>query len=258
MIDAHVHIESSLCTAPLCDSTPGAWRHHRRHRPHEIANVAGVAGLRYMAAAARDLPLRVLIMAPSCVPATHMETSGATLTAANLAPLLADGTVHGLAEVMNFPGVVQGDATVLAKLAAFAGRPRDGHAPALRDKALNAYVAAGIGSEHECTTVAEAQEKLARGLYIFIREATMPTICIRCCLWSHRITAAASAFAPMTASPAICLTRAVSTTWCVRLLPLALTPSLPCAWRRSIPPSGLACLIGAPLPRSRGRSGHCR
>lgn len=173
LIDAHVHIESSLCTPPhfatalLAHGVTTAVTD-----PHEIANVAGVAGLRYMAAAARDLPLRVLIMAPSCVPATHMETSGATLTAADLAPLLADGTVHGLAEVMNFPGVVQGDATVLAKLAAFAGRPRDGHAPALRDKALNAYVAAGIGSEHECTTVAEAQEKLARGLYIFIREAT--------------------------------------------------------------------------------------
>jgi len=101
-----------------------------------------------------------------------METNGATLTAADLAALLADGTVHGLAEVMNFPGVIHGDPAVLAKLAAFAGRPRDGHAPAMRDKRLNAYVAAGIGSEHECTTVAEAAEKLARGLYIFIREAT--------------------------------------------------------------------------------------
>lgn len=173
LIDAHVHIESSLCTPPhfatalLAHGVTTAVTD-----PHEIANVAGVAGLRYMAAAAQDLPLRILIMAPSCVPATHMETNGAILTAEDLAPLLADGTVYGLAEVMNFPGVVQGDATVLAKLAAFAGRPRDGHAPALRDKALNAYVAAGIGSEHECTTVEEAQEKLARGLYIFIREAT--------------------------------------------------------------------------------------
>lgn len=173
LIDAHAHIESSLCTPPHFAT---ALLPHGVTTvitdPHEIANVAGVAGIRYMAAAARSLPLRVLIMAPSCVPATHMETNGATLTAADLAPLLADGTVLGLAEVMNFPGVIQGDPAVLAKLAAFGGRPRDGHAPALRDKRLNAYVAAGIGSEHECTTVAESQEKLARGLYIFIREAT--------------------------------------------------------------------------------------
>lgn len=173
LIDAHVHIESSLCTPPHFAT---ALLPHGVTSvvtdPHEIANVAGVAGIRYMAAAARGLPLRVAIMAPSCVPATHMETNGATLTAADLAPLLADGTVHGLAEVMNFPGVVQGEASLLAKLAAFGGRPRDGHAPALRGKTLNAYVAAGIGSEHECTTVAEAQEKLARGLYILIREAT--------------------------------------------------------------------------------------
>lgn len=173
LIDAHVHIESSLCTPPnFAAALLPRGVTTVITDPHEIANVAGAAGIRYMAAAARPLPLRVSIMAPSCVPATHMETSGATLTAADLAPLLADGTVHGLAEVMNFPGVIHGDPTVLAKLAAFGGRPRDGHAPALRDKTLNAYVAAGIGSEHECTTVAEAQEKLARGLYIFIREAT--------------------------------------------------------------------------------------
>ncbi len=173
LIDAHVHIESSLCipmqfaravlprgvTTVVID-------------PHEIANVAGMAGLRFMAQNSAALPLSVVIMASSCVPATHMETNGATLTATELAQLLAEGTVHGLAEVMNFPGVVYGDADVLAKIAAFEGRPRDGHAPALTGKMLNAYVAAGVGSEHECTTVEEAQEKLARGLYILIREAT--------------------------------------------------------------------------------------
>lgn len=173
LIDAHVHIESSLCTPP---QFARAIVPHGVTTivtdPHEIANVAGVPGIRYMAAASRGLPLGVFLMAPSCVPATHMETNGATLTAADLLPLLQDGTVHGLAEVMNFPGVVQGDAEMLAKLAAFASRPRDGHAPALRNQALNAYVTAGIGSEHECTTVEEAAEKLARGLYILIREAT--------------------------------------------------------------------------------------
>ncbi len=140
--------------------------------PHEIANVAGLAGVRFMAESSRDLPLHVVIMAPSCVPATGMETNGATLTADDLAALLAEGTVHGLAEMMNFPGVVAGADDVMAKITAFRGRPIDGHAPALRGKALTAYVAAGIGSEHECTTVDEAAEKLARGLYILIREAT--------------------------------------------------------------------------------------
>ena len=173
LIDAHVHIESSLCIPP-----------HFAHAvlprgvttvvtdPHEIANVSGLAGIRFMAQSSRALPLNVVVMAPSCVPATHMETNGATLEAPELAQLLAEGTVYGLAEVMNFPGTVQGDPGVLAKLEAFAGRPRDGHAPGLTGAALNAYAAAGIGSEHECTTVPEAEEKLARGFYVFIREAT--------------------------------------------------------------------------------------
>lgn len=173
LIDAHVHIESSLCTPP---QFARAVLPHGVTTvvadPHEIANVAGVEGLRFMAQSSVGLPLSVVVMASSCVPATHMETNGATLDAAQLAHLLDEGTVYGLAEVMNFPGVVNGDPAMLAKLAAFAGRPRDGHAPALTGKQLNAYVAAGIGSEHECTTVAEAREKLARGLYILIREAT--------------------------------------------------------------------------------------
>jgi adenine deaminase len=140
--------------------------------PHEIANVAGVGGIRYMAAACRDLPLGVLIMAPSCVPATNMESNGAHLAAEDLAPLLAEGIVYGLAELMNYPGLTYGDPAVLAKVAAFRGRPIDGHAPRWLGKALNAYVAAGVGTEHECTTVAEAAEKLSRGLYILIRQAT--------------------------------------------------------------------------------------
>jgi adenine deaminase len=173
LIDAHVHIESSLCVPPqfaaaviprgvTCVVTD----------PHEIANVAGAAGVRFMHEASRNLPLHVVIMAPSCAPATHMETSGATLAADDLSQLLADGVVHGLAEVMNFPGVIHGDPTVLAKLAAFRGHPLDGHLPRITGHALNAYVAAGIGSEHECVSIEEAAEKLSRGLYIFIREAT--------------------------------------------------------------------------------------
>lgn len=173
LIDAHVHIESSLClpaqfaaaVVPRGVTTVVA-------DPHEIANVAGVDGVRYMAECSRGLPLQVVLMAPSAVPATHMETSGASLSAEDLAALLEEGTVHGLAELMNFPGVVYGDPDVLAKVAAFGGRPLDGHAPALSGPALNAYAAAGAGSDHECATVAEATEKLARGFYILIRKAT--------------------------------------------------------------------------------------
>ena len=173
LIDAHVHIESSLClpaqfaaaVVPRGVTTVAA-------DPHEIANVAGVDGVRYMAECSRALPLEVVLMAPSAVPASHMETSGASLSAKDLAALLEEGTVHGLAELMNFPGVVYGDPDVLAKIAAFGGQPLDGHAPELSGQALNAYAAAGAGSDHECATVAEAAEKLARGFYILIREAT--------------------------------------------------------------------------------------
>ena len=173
LIDAHVHIESSLClpaqfaaaVVPRGVTTVVA-------DPHEIANVAGVGGVRFMAECSQDIALQVVLMAPSAVPATHMETSGATLSAEDLALLLEEGTVHGLAELMNFPGTVHSDPDVLAKIAAFRGQPVDGHAPALSGQALNAYAAAGAGSDHECATVAEAAEKLARGFYVLIREAT--------------------------------------------------------------------------------------
>ncbi len=173
LIDAHVHIESSLClpsqyaaaVVPRGVTTVAA-------DPHEIANVAGVDGVRFMAECSKALPLQVVLMAPSAVPATHMETSGAVLSAEDLAGLLEEGTVHGLAELMNFPGTIQGDPEVLAKIETFSGRPRDGHAPALSGQPLNAYAAAGPGSDHECATVEEAAEKLARGLYVLIREAT--------------------------------------------------------------------------------------
>ncbi|RLT43460.1 MAG: adenine deaminase [Chloroflexi bacterium] len=173
LIDAHVHIESSLCIpAQFAAAVLPCGVTSAVIDPHEIANVAGLAGVRFMAASCRGLPLRVAVMAPSAVPATPMETSGARLDADDLATLLAEGSVHGLAELMNFPGVVNGDADVLAKIAVFAGRPRDGHAPALSGHRLNAYAAAGVQTEHECTTVEEAAEKLARGFYVLIREAT--------------------------------------------------------------------------------------
>ncbi len=121
---------------------------------------------------AKHGPINIFVMASSCVPATDMETSGARLEAEDLAPLLDDDWVLGLAEMMNYPGVIDGDEGVLDKLDLFAALVLDGHAPPSVGKALNAYVAAGIGSDHECTTVEEAREKLRLGLTIFIREGT--------------------------------------------------------------------------------------
>ena len=174
-IDAHVHIESSLCvprefaravlqrgvTAVVAD-------------PHEITNVAGRAGIAFMLEDARDLALEVIVNLPSCVPATPMATAGATLGPEIVEQLFRELDVHGLAEVMNFPGAIAGDAAVLAKIDAARRRrrPIDGHAPGVRGQPLNAYVAVGIGSDHECTDIDEAREKLRRGLYVLIREAT--------------------------------------------------------------------------------------
>ncbi|HNS52490.1 MAG TPA: adenine deaminase [Anaerolineae bacterium] len=172
-IDAHVHLESSMVqpaefaravmphgtTSVVCD-------------PHEIANVLGVDGVLYILKASRRLYLSVYVMAPSCVPATAMETSGAEVTASNIARLLRSRRVLGLAEVMNYPGVLYRVPEVLAKLGAAAGRPVDGHAPGLSGRDLNAYVAAGIRSDHECTGLEEAREKLRLGMHIFAREGT--------------------------------------------------------------------------------------
>ncbi|NWG17052.1 MAG: adenine deaminase [Chloroflexi bacterium] len=172
-IDAHVHIESSLCTPP--EFARAVLVHGVTTvvtDPHEIANVLGLEGIRFMLERAKHGPLNMYVMASSCVPATHMETSGARLEAEDLEQLLGHQWVLGLAEVMNYPGVVQSDEGMLDKIVLFRHKVLDGHCPALTGQALNAYVASGIGSEHECTTVAEAQEKLRLGLTIFIREGT--------------------------------------------------------------------------------------
>ncbi|MBV8780570.1 MAG: adenine deaminase [Phycisphaerae bacterium] len=173
LVDAHVHIESSLCIpSQFAPAVAARGITSVVADPHEIANVAGLSGIRFMADDARDLPLRIVTMAPSCVPATSMSGSGAALSAADLVSLLESRIVHGLAEVMNFPGVIGGDPAVLEKLAAFPHQPIDGHCPSAAGRALNAYVASGIGSDHECVSIDEAREKLSRGLYILIREAT--------------------------------------------------------------------------------------
>jgi adenine deaminase len=172
-IDAHVHIESSLVPpAEFARAVVPRGTTTVITDPHEIANVLGLEGIRFMFESAKDGPLSMFVMAPSCVPATAMETSGATLRSYDLATLKSDPWVLGLAEVMNFPGVVHGDAEMMEKLKVFEGSAVDGHCPALTGKDLAAYVAAGIESDHECTTVEEAEEKLRLGLMIFIREAT--------------------------------------------------------------------------------------
>jgi adenine deaminase len=173
LIDGHVHLESSLvlpgefarAVLPHGTTTVVA-------DPHEIANVSGLAGIRFMLEASEAIGLEVVLMASSCVPASPLETAGAELTADDLEGLAHHPRVLGLAEVMNFPGVVFGDPAVLAKLERFRGRVIDGHAPGLSGPSLDAYLCAGIGSDHECTRLEEAREKLAKGMRIMIREGS--------------------------------------------------------------------------------------
>ncbi len=173
LIDAHVHIESSLCTPPeFAKAVLVRGVTSVITDPHEIANVLGLEGIRFMLNAAKYNPLSMYVMASSCVPATHMETSGAALEAEDLSVLLNNKWVLGLAEMMNYPGVVFGNSNVLSKISMWSDKVVDGHCPALTGKQLNAYRAAGILSDHECTTVEEAREKLRAGMVIFIREAT--------------------------------------------------------------------------------------
>src|SRR5580693_2756754 len=173
LIDGHFHVESSLLTAPefaraVVPHGTGALVID----PHEYANVLGLDGIRYVLESTKNLPLDFFIMLPSCVPATHLETAGARLTADDLALMIADERVAGVAELMNFPGVYLGDKRELAKIEAGKGKAIDGHAPGLRGKNLNAYVLAGVRSDHESITVPEAREKLRLGMHILLREGS--------------------------------------------------------------------------------------
>lgn len=173
-IDTHLHVESSLvtphefdrCVTPrgvttaICD-------------PHEIANVCGIKGIRYFLDAASQLVMDLRVQLSSCVPSTHMETTGARLQAADLVPFMDHPKVIGLAEFMNYPGVLMKDAGCLEKLEAFQGRHIDGHAPLLRGNDLNGYIAAGIRTEHEATTHDEGLEKLRKGMRVLIREGSV-------------------------------------------------------------------------------------
>ena len=173
-IDTHCHVESSLITpaefdrcvlahgvtTAVCD-------------PHEVGNVLGIDGVQYFLDSALAAAMDLRIQLPSCVPATELETSGARLEIDDLKPLAGHPKVLGLAEFMNVPGLLRGDPACLAKLAAFQGRPIDGHSPLLSGYNLNGYLSAGVRTDHEVTNLREAREKLAKGMNVLIREGSV-------------------------------------------------------------------------------------
>jgi adenine deaminase len=174
-IEGHIHIESSLLTPEgFAEVVVPRGTTAVVADPHEIANVLGLEGVRYMLRASRDLPLDCHFMAPSCVPATGLETSGASLGLAAIAELLEDERVLGLAEVMDYRGVIHGKREILEKIALARSRGKhvDGHAPGLTGEKLAAYVSAGIESDHESSTLDEAREKLRLGMRLMIREGS--------------------------------------------------------------------------------------
>jgi adenine deaminase len=172
-IDSHVHIESSLMTPARFQesvlprgTTTAFWD------PHEVANVLGHVGVRWAIESCRNLLMDIFVLVPSCVPATHMETSGATLTAQDLLEYRSEAGVLGLAEFMNVPGVLLGDSEAAQKLSDYRASIRDGHSPMLRGRDLNAYLCAGIQGCHECTSLEEAREKIRKGMHVLIREGS--------------------------------------------------------------------------------------
>ena len=173
LIDGHLHIESSMLTP---SNIAAALVVHGTTAivadPHEIANVLGLDGINYMLEDSCFLPFDIFFTAPSCVPATHLETSGATLQASDLKGLLDEPRVLGLAEMMNFPGVLMGDDQVLEKIILFRNHVLDGHCPMLSGYDLQAYLSVGIGSDHESTDRREALEKMENGMMLMIREGT--------------------------------------------------------------------------------------
>ena len=175
LVDGHIHIESSMLCGPAFEQ---AVLPHGTTAvvtdPHEISNVAGTAGLDFMLETTKDLALSVYFMLPSCVPATGLDESGAVLEAEQLRPYYQQPRVLGLAELMNSYGTVRADEKILQKICdcTAAGKRIDGHAPFLSGEELNAYIAAGVQSDHECSELHEAMEKLRRGQYIMVREGT--------------------------------------------------------------------------------------
>lgn len=172
-IDGHVHIESSMVSPyqfskqilPRGTTTIIA-------DPHEIANVSGLAGIEYILDATENIVLDAYVMLPSCVPATEYETSGAVLKAKDLEKLISHPRVLGLGELMDFVGTINGSPDIIDKIEIAKGKIIDGHGPLIKDKELNGYVAAGVKTEHECSTLEEMKDRLRRGMYVQIREGT--------------------------------------------------------------------------------------
>lgn len=175
LIDSHVHIESSMCTpeaygslvVPLGTTCVIA-------DPHEICNVKGIAGLRFMMNSSERTPLKVKFMAPSCVPATDFEDSGAVLDSEKIEELIGEPKILGLGEMMNSTGVINCCEEVLEKITSAMNKNKliDGHGPMLKDKALNAYRVSGVVTDHECSTPEEVEDRLKRGMYVFLREGS--------------------------------------------------------------------------------------
>ena len=173
LIDGHFHVESTMVTVPefaraVVPHGTGAMVID----PHEFTNVLGKEGIRYVLESSKGLSIDFFIMLPSCIPATHLETSGARLHASDLAEMINDERIAGVAELMNYPGVFLGMESELAKIRAGKGKLIDGHAPGLRGKSLNAYALAGIRSDHESTELEEAREKLRLGMHLLVREGS--------------------------------------------------------------------------------------
>jgi len=174
-MDAHVHIESSLLSpsqyarivVPRGTTSVAA-------DPHEIVNVLGYDGMNYMLRSSENLPLDVYLTVPSCVPATHFDSAGAALFASDMHQFAREDRVLGLGEVMNFPGVLTAETTLMDKIALFKGSGKiiEGHSPGLRGRDLSAYIAAGIFSDHEATDAEEAAEKVSKGMWVMIREGS--------------------------------------------------------------------------------------
>jgi len=192
---------------------------------HEIANVCGLEGMRYVLDCAHRLPLDLFLMAPSCVPATHLETSGASISPEEIRQILRWRETIGLGEVMNFPGVIHGDGNMLRKVSLSKGKTIDGHAPGVRGKDLSAYIAAGIGSDHESVTLEEAREKLEKGMFVMIREGSSEKNLL------------------MTAALTTCSTMEISMPWYAGQSALALNRCGPSSWPPSMPPSIFALTV---------------
>ncbi|MDP6664954.1 MAG: amidohydrolase family protein [SAR202 cluster bacterium] len=234
LIDGHVHIESSMfhvgqyARAVVPHGTVAVVTDL-----HEIANVAGIAGVRSVLDAARRLPLDLFLMAPSCVPSTALETSGAELGPAEIRQILRWKGARGLGEMMNFQGVIDADRSVLETITAADGRVLDGHAPRVRVKRLNAYLCPLVSCDHECVGYEEGLEKLRRGAHLMIREgsteknleALLPLVndgntTVACWWWT-------------TATPRTSIVMATWTPWCVKRSAWAWSRCGRCRWRRS-------------------------